>query len=44
VPRDVSTACFFVVLALLRLAWLARVWRGRTLRGDLVTPNVGAAP
>ena len=40
-PADAGTAIFFLVLALLRLAWLARVWRERTLRGDLVTPHAG---
>jgi len=40
-PADAEAGVFFIVIALLRLAWLARAWRGRTLRGDLVTPHVG---
>jgi len=39
-PADVVTASFFLGLAALRFAWLARAWHGRTLRGDLVTPLV----
>ena len=42
-PAEVGTAIFFLVLAVLRLAWLAGVWRGRTLRGDLVTPHAAPA-
>ena len=39
-PADAVSGIFFLVLAVLRLAWLVRAWRGRTLRGDLVTPHV----
>jgi len=43
-PARPPTACFFLVLAILRLAWLARVWHGRTLRGDLATAHVRQTP
>lgn len=39
-PAVPWTAGFFLMVAVLRLAWLARAWHRRTLRGDLVTPHV----
>lgn len=42
-PAETADAYVLLVLAALRLAWLARVWHGRTLRGDLVTPHVKIA-
>jgi len=42
-PADAVSGIFFLVLAVLRFAWLVRAWRGRTLRGDLVTPHVKPA-
>lgn len=41
---DVGTAIFFLVLAVLRFAWLTREWRRRTPHGELVTAYVRAAP
>lgn len=39
-PADVGAGIFFLVIAALRLVWLARAWHGRTLRSDLATAHV----
>lgn len=42
-PASPGTGAFLLVLAGVRLAWIARQWRGRVLRADLVTPHTGRA-
>ena len=42
-PSDATAGLFLLALALMRLAWLARHWRRRTLHPDLVTPHVAGA-